>query len=43
MEFVSVIVDECGTIRYYRSELTMEQEMEILSSHPEWSIKCVEV
>lgn len=43
MEFRSAIVDECGTVMYWRSELTFQEEIEILDSHPEWSIVCVEI
>ena len=38
-----VIVDECGEIMEYVSDLTGAEVNEILEEHPEWSIKCVEV
>jgi hypothetical protein len=38
-----VIVDECGEIMEYVSDLTGAEVNEILDEHPEWQIKCVPV
>jgi len=43
MEFRTAIVDELGYVKYWRDELSYEKEIEILSSHPEWTIKCIEL
>lgn len=41
--YCRVIVDECGTVMEYVSDLTGAEINEILSEHPEWSIQCQEV
>ena len=38
-----VIVDECGEIMEYVSDLTGAEINEILDEHPEWQIKCVSI
>ena len=43
MIYSRVIVDECGTVMEYVSDLTGAEVNEILEARPEWSIKCVEV
>lgn len=43
MEFRSAIVDELGWVMFWCDEISEEEKMEILMSHPEWSIKCVEL
>ena len=35
-----VIVDECGEIMEYVSDLTGAEINEILEEHPEWQITC---
>lgn len=36
MEYQSVIRDELGHIMYDCSKLSIKEEIEILSNHPEW-------
>lgn len=38
-----VIVDECGEIMEYVSDLTGAEVNEILEEHPEWRITCLSV
>jgi hypothetical protein len=38
-----VIVDECGEIMEYVSDLTGAEVNEILDEHPEWRIICLSV
>lgn len=38
-----VIVDECGEIMAYVSDLTMAEVNEILKDHPEWQITCLSI
>lgn len=42
MEFRRAIVDELGMIMYWCSDLTEDEQNDILYYHPEWSIKCIE-
>ena len=40
----TAIVDELGHVMFWRDELHGEEQIEcILNSHPEWSIKCIEI
>lgn len=38
-----VIVDECGEIMEYVSDLTGAEISEILKEHPEWQITCLPI
>ena len=40
LEFRSAIVDECGEIVCWCSELTDDEVSTILVEHPEWKKKC---
>ena len=42
MEFVSAIVDECGCVVAYCSDLSEGEIMEILESYPEYHRELVE-
>lgn len=42
MEFRRAIVDELGYVMYWCSELADNEIDEILASHEEWNIKCIE-
>lgn len=39
MSYKRVIVDECGTVQYWGSEISQSQMIEILTEHPEWSVR----
>lgn len=41
MEYEAYIVDECGTPRYKLSDLSSEDERDILEAHPEWSVRAL--
>jgi nucleoside-triphosphatase THEP1 len=43
MIYARVIVDECGEVMEYISDLLEEEVEEILEEHPEWWIKCIPV
>lgn len=43
MSYSRVIVDECGEIMEYVSDLTGAEVNEILDEHPEWQIKCLPI
>ena len=43
MIYSRVIVDECGEIMEYVSDLTGAEINEILEEHPEWQITTVQV
>lgn len=43
MIYSRVIVDECGEIMEYVSDLTGAEVNELLRQHPEWQIKCIPV
>lgn len=38
----TAIVDECGEVMYWCSELNFMQQMEILDKHPEWTKRAIE-
>ena len=42
-EYISVIIDECGSIRAYCSNYSDDEIISILNDHPEWSKRCVPV
>lgn len=42
MEFRRAIVDECGTVMYWCSDMREKDVMRILYEHPEWRIVCIE-
>ena len=35
------LVDECGTVRKYCSDLSETEIEDLLINHPEWKIMCV--
>lgn len=37
------IVDECGTVKGWLSELTSGQTEKMLAEHPEWQIRPIEI
>lgn len=37
----TAIVDECGDIMYWCSELTLEQEIAILNEYQEWTKRAI--
>ena len=39
MNFRMAIVDECGEVVYWVSELTSEETYQALADHPEWKMK----
>ena len=43
MIYARVIVDECGEVMEYISDLLEEEVEEILEEHPEWQIKCIPI
>lgn len=43
MIYARVIVDECGEVMEYISDLLEEEVEEILEEHPEWRIKCIPI
>lgn len=43
MEFRRAIVDECGCIMKWCSDMSEDEISETLDNHPEWSLKCIEV
>ena len=43
LEYRSAIVDECGYVMYWCSELSKEEIVRILDNHPEWTIRGIEV
>lgn len=43
LEYKSAIVDELGAIRSWCSDLTEKEIKEILNTHPEWAIKCIQI
>lgn len=43
MIYSKVIVDECGDIMEYVSDLTGDEMTEILESHPEWKLKIMPI
>ena len=43
MIYSRVIVDECGEIMEYVSDLTGAEVNEILAEHPEWQIRCMPI
>lgn len=44
MEYRTAIVDECGCVMWWCDELQRNDQIEcILVSHPEWSMKAIEV
>jgi hypothetical protein len=42
-EYISVIVDECGSIRAYCSDYSDDDIMNILYQHPEWSQRYISI
>lgn len=42
MEYRTAIVDECGDIIAWVSDIGHMRAMELLDEHPEWHIKCIE-
>lgn len=42
MEYRSAIVDECGYLVAWCSELSRERVSTILEEHPEYTISCIE-
>lgn len=42
-EYISVIVDECGSVRAYCSDYSDDEIISILNDHPEWLRKCIPV
>lgn len=43
MIYAKVIVDECGEVMEYISDLLEEEVEEILKEHSEWQIKCISI
>ena len=43
VEYRSAIVDECGAVVYWCSELTKSQIINILGRHEEWRIRYIEL
>ena len=43
MEFKTAIVDELGYIVYWCCDITNEKKERILSEHPEWAVKCIQM
>lgn len=41
MEYVSAIVDELGHVVCYKKDYSDDELNEILTNHPEWSLKCI--
>ena len=41
MEYVSVIVDECGDVVAYCRDLSEIKISKIMEEHPEWRLTCV--
>lgn len=42
-EYISVIVDECGSIRAYCSDYSDDDIINILYQYPEWSQRCISI
>ena len=43
LEFKSAIVDELGTIIVWCSDVSENKIKEILNTHPEWTLKCIQI
>lgn len=43
MEYRSAIVDEMGDVVCWCSDMSRDEQMDILDAHPEYSIRCIEI
>lgn len=42
MEYRTAIIDECGDIVAWVSDIGNMRAMELLDEHPEWTTRCIE-
>ena len=43
MEYKMAIVDECGEVQAWMSDLTKDETLAILEEHPEWQMRPIQL